>query len=336
MIAALALVTCVRQTGAGELNTDAIHRAATDAHNLFLDASGRMQAVDTFLKLVSVRGPSGKEQDVADEVARQLAGSGAVRMKPSAPDEAAPKNLVMEIPATGALTNQPAILLNAHLDTIDRSTPEGLEFDGSKGDFYHRDDAVAGKVSSFGGDDRSAVAAIVAAVSALHTNYWSRGVDHRRIVLLFTAEEERGLVGAKYLSRHEPGVFKDVEISLSMDGPLDLRSKYPEDSFVAVVSESDREIDPYRKVLRLLADFCGRTRTKFAMTEYGLGMGDFAAFPDSAHAGLHLRSPVRGWHNHEHVNLQDQLNHVDLFCYLLLGWDQKLPTSSSPKEQRTK
>jgi len=42
-------------------------------------------------------------------------------------------------------------------------------------------------------------------------------------------------------------------------------------------------------------------------------------------AGVHLRSPVRGYHTQERVNVRDQINHVDLYCYLILGWDQASP-----------
>lgn len=40
-------------------------------------------------------------------------------------------------------------------------------------------------------------------------------------------------------------------------------------------------------------------------------MGGFAHFPESARAGLHLRTPVRGWHIRERVKYQDLINHVD-------------------------
>jgi hypothetical protein len=47
---------------------------------------------------------------------------------------------------------------------------------------------------------------------------------------------------------------------------------------------------------------------RFGRTEIGLGMGDFAYFPASARAGLHLRSPVRGFHNRERVKVRDLIN----------------------------
>jgi hypothetical protein len=113
-----------------------IHNAATNAHSLFLDDARRMGAVDTFLKLVRIKGPSGQEQSVREEVKRilTLAGTGTVPAKGQDPE--APCNLVMEIPGSGGLADQPCILLNAHLDTIERSTPELLAFDAGTGDFF--------------------------------------------------------------------------------------------------------------------------------------------------------------------------------------------------------
>ncbi len=318
-----------RPAARAEVNLQEVRQAAVDANSLFLNETGRVSAIETFLKLVSIKGPSGQEQAVGEVVQRFLTEAGAVRIIPQTGVEKAPYNLVLEIPASSARSEEPGLLLNAHLDTIERCTPELLAFDARTRDFYHRNEADPNKVSSFGGDDRSAVAVIGEAVRVLKVRYWDHGITHRRIVLLFTAEEERGSVGAKYLSEHEPQLFKRLELSLTMDGPLDLKSRYPLDSFVAVARESDRTVQPYEHVLQLMRDFCRRTGTSFGQTEIGLGMGDFACFPPSARAGLHLRSPVRGWHNKERVNVQDLIGHVDLLCYILLGLDQKLPADIS-------
>ncbi len=311
------------------LDVAQIHKVATDVKSQFLDEAGRTQAVDTFLRLVRIKGPSGQEQQVQEELQRILTRIGAVVVPVKSNDRKAPCNLIMEIPGSGSLAGRPGILLNAHVDTIGRSTPEFLMFDDSSGDFYHLHENDSEKSSSFGGDDRSAVAVIVEAVRLLQANYWSRGDTHRRILLVFTAEEERGCAGAKYMSKHEPGLFADLEISLSIDGPLDFRSDYPRDSFVAVVSQRDSTITPYKHVLELMSEFCGRTGARFVRTKAGLGMGDFAHFPASARAGLHLRSPVRGFHSRERVNVQDLINHIDMLCYLLLNWDHSLPVNIS-------
>jgi cytohesin len=321
----ICLGTEAPDTRPAALDIGQINKAAIAAKSLFLDDDGRIHAVDTFQRLVRVKGPSGQEQQIREEVQRMLTQAGAAVVPAKSNDREAPLNLIMEIPGSGDLAGRPGILLNAHLDTIARSTQEFLAFDDSTGDFYHLHATESGKSSSFGGDDRSAVAVIVETIRLLQANYWSRGVAHRRILLVFTADEERGCVGAAYLSQHEPDLFADLAISLSIDGPLDLNSDYPRDSFVAVVSESDSTIVPYKHVLELMQEFCGRTGARFGRTEYGLGRGDFAHFPSSARAGLHLRAAVRGFHSRERVNVRDLINQIDLLCYLLLDWDPSRP-----------
>ena len=304
-----------------ELNLAAIDGAASNTHSLFLNATQRVQAIRTFRTVTQIKGSSGREESVREAVKGLLAQTGAVEIPLKNASSNTPLNLVMELPATGNLTNSPGILLNAHLDTLSQSTPENLMFEPESGDFYHRWQTERDQNSSFGGDDRSGVAAIVEAVRTLQVNYWSRGVPHRRIVLLLTAEEERGCVGARYLERNHPEVFKNLDVSLSMDGPLDFRPNPQTNRVIAVVAETDLTNAPYQGVVALLREFSGRTQIAFEHTEYGLGRGDFAYFPESAHAGLHLRSPVRGYHTKERVNVRDQINHIDLLCYLILGWD---------------
>jgi hypothetical protein len=306
-----------------------VHRAASNASSLFLDAPGRIHALDTFQKLIRIKGVTGEEQAIHTEVKRLLTTAGAVEIPAPKPDADAPFNLVLEIPATKEFAGQPGILLNAHLDTIPVSAPDRMAFDPATADFFHPDEQVPGKPSSIGGDDRSGVAVMVEAVRTLHTDYWSRGVSHRRLVLVFTAKEERGCIGAKYLAQHRPEVFTNLVVSLAMDGPLDLRSGYPEKALTTVVSNADATKAPYDRVLSLLQDFSTRTKLGLGQTEYGLGFGDFAFFPPAAKAGLHLRSPVRGWHAKERVKVQDQINHVDMVCFLVLAWDHALPAKLS-------
>jgi hypothetical protein len=322
------------RTGLAKLGRARIQQTAaavTNLSTLFLTSAERVRIAETFLDLVQIKGPSGHEQAIAAELHRRLTPLGAKEILPkrerslTSRSRPVPFNFVMEFPATGTLTNLPGILLNAHIDTIEQSNPERLSFDPATADFFHLDEGIRGKSSSFGGDDRSAVAVIVESLRLLHEKFWSKGVPHRRILILFTAEEETGLHGAKYLAREQPEVFAGLDISLTMDGPIDLRSNYPKDSFVFVVAKTNEVVEPYQRFLRLAADYSKQTKTTFGLTEFGLNAGDFAAFPPEAKAALHLRSPVRGWHSHEHVKLHDLLTHTDLLTYLLLAWDNQLP-----------
>ena len=239
-------------TAAPELDGVLIDRAASNAPSLFLNVTQRVQSIRTFLALAQIKGSSGQEQMVRDAVKRLLASSGATELPLKAAGSEVPLNLVLELPATGDLTNAPGLLLNAHLDTLAQSTPENIVFDPESGDFYHRFQTEPKQNSSFGGDDRSGVAAMVQAVRFLQENYWRRGVSHRRIVLLFTAEEERGCLGARYLGHNQPELFEHLDLSLSMDGPLDFHPNPPTNRVIAVVAEADSTNAPYRRVLELL------------------------------------------------------------------------------------
>src|SRR5712671_1556062 len=149
LLLSAAILHCLRHAASGaELDLDEIHRAATSAHSLFLDSTGRVQAIDTFVKLVRIKGPSGNEEAVAEAIKSLLSETGAVLVKRQTTNSKAPRNLLMEIPASSTLAGQQAVLLNAHIDTIKTSTPELLAFDPETRDFCHPDEASATKVSS--------------------------------------------------------------------------------------------------------------------------------------------------------------------------------------------
>jgi putative aminopeptidase FrvX len=303
--------------------SDQLKKATASGQSHFLEESEKLTAVQNFVRLVQIKGPSRQEKEIHAHLLKELSKFGAVELPPKG-GHGSPLNLVMEIPATGSFSNKAGILLNAHMDTIEQSNPEKMSFDAEKGDFFHLDEKTRGASSSYGADDRAGVAVIVEAMKVLNEKFWSKGIPHRRIVLVFTAEEEIGLKGAKYLAAHHPAIFENIDITLSIDGPLELSSKYPGDSFVLVVAKSGEKIEPYAKALKLARQFCDRTNKRVGTTEVGLGQGDFAAFPAEAKAGLHLRSPIRGWHRQERVKIQDLLNHIDLLCYLALGWDHRI------------
>jgi putative aminopeptidase FrvX len=304
---------------------EAAAQSAAEAQTLILSTADRQRTIETFLQLVQIKGASTKEHAIREELKRIMTSLGASELPLKETPEIGPLNLIMEIPATSALANKPGILLNAHIDTIDVTDPERISFEPATHDFFHLDEKAPGKPSSFGGDDRSGVAVIVEALRILHDQFWSKGVPHRRIVILFTAEEEIGLKGAKYLARTQPHIFEGLDISLTMDGPIELQSNYPKDSFVFVVSKQNESVQPYSRFISLAADYSKRSHKNFGLTEIGLNAGDFAAFPPAAKAGLHLRSPVRGWHSKERVKVSDLVGHVDLVSYILLAWDHNLP-----------
>jgi len=72
------------------LDIEQAHRAATKARSLFLDDARRIAAVDTFVRLVRIKGPSGQEQSVREEVQRALTLAGAAAVPARTNDPAAP------------------------------------------------------------------------------------------------------------------------------------------------------------------------------------------------------------------------------------------------------
>lgn len=316
----LCFCLCFHISSVAEIQQNEIRQASAKLKSIHLSASQRYQALNSFINLVRVRGASGNEAEIRKVIKEQLENFGAQEWKLST-EQSAPINLVMVVPASPEFKGKPGILLNAHMDTIAQSSPEFLRFDKDRSEFYHLHDDIDSKNSSFGGDDRTGVACLTESIRILHENHWSKGQPHRKIILVFTADEERGLKGAKYLTQHHPDVFDNLDWSITIDGPLDFHIKYPEYSIVAVVADSDRNRYPYNKIIQFAHNYCDKSDQRLALTRFGLGMGDFAAFPEKARAGLHFRSPVRGFHNKERVLMQDLINHIDLVCHLVLEWD---------------
>jgi putative aminopeptidase FrvX len=318
----MAGLACVLGTSlmAGALDTNAVRAAATAARSVHLDAAARIAAAESFIDLVRIPGGSGSEHAIRAACQQRLSELGARGVSLEGPWTNAPVNLAMRIDGVGDLARHPALLLNAHLDTLVISTPEHLSFDAATGDFFHAKESEAGFPSSFGGDDRSGVCVVLEALRQVHRSTWTQGRPHPPVLVLLTGSEEIGLRGAKHLARHHPGVFEGVGLSITVDGPLDYETAYPKERLVAVVSEADAGRQPYSGVLGILASHASKAGVGWSRSEVGLGKGDFAAFPSTAPAGLHFRSPVRGWHRRERVQVQDLVHHVDLLVDVIAQW----------------
>lgn len=302
------------------LDTNAVRNAALAARSVHLDAPARVAAIESFVSLVQIPGGSGGEHAIRDECQRRLAALGARIVPLTDTLSNAPINLAMRLDGVGPMAQQPALLLNAHLDTLVISTPEHLAFDPQTSDFFHARESDPAFPSTFGGDDRSGVCVVLEALRRVHRTAWAEGKPHPPVLVLLTGSEEVGLKGAKHLARHHPRLFDNIGLSITVDGPLDYETAYPKERLVAVVSEADATRPPYSRVLATLASHATKAGVGWNRSEVGLGKGDFAAFPAHAHAGLHFRSPVRGWHRRERVQVQDLIHHVDLLVDVITSW----------------
>ena len=300
----------------------AVRKSAAQAPSLFLSKRQRVEAAEQLVRLIGIKCSTLKEGKIREELKRQLLPLGAEEIASSVQDPNAPLNLVVELSATPGFKDQPGLILNAHIDTIPHwphqgayFTPEEMDFDATRGEFFHT------KEHSFGADDRAGVSVLLSAIKTAHSGYWEKGVGHRKIVLLFTAQEEIGGRGATYLAKEHPKIFKDVEISLTTDGPLNYGKEYPEHSYIVVVKEETSHILPFSRIVGFVREMSAFKGVSFAMTTAGLGTGDFANFPPEAKSDLHIRAPYQGQHTQERVKLDDLFNHIDLFTYILLRLD---------------
>lgn len=149
---------------------------------MFAPHINRSQLVETFTELVRINAPSFGEREIGAALARMLEGAGcSVRFQ----EYGQSFNLIAL--KKGERPNTPPLLLSAHMDTIEPTA--GISFTVDS-------DAVRTTGPTvLGADDKSALAQIVEAVTALD----ERAIPHGDIEIVFTSAEERGLVGAKRL-----------------------------------------------------------------------------------------------------------------------------------------
>lgn len=155
-------------------------------------------AVDRVMDLMAIPGPSGREAAVATHVADLLRKAGvpdsAIRH-----DSAARRagtggevgNLIVKLPGT---TRGPRRLMMAHLDTVPLC--EGAE-PVRNGDWVH----ARSSETALGGDNRAGVAVVLnSALTVLEQK-----LPHPPLTLLFTVQEEVGLLGARNVTRGQLG-----------------------------------------------------------------------------------------------------------------------------------
>lgn len=161
--------------------------------------------LDTFLDLVRISSPTGRESEVAAYVADALRESGCdVRFDDTrAITGADTGNLIGMLP--GALDGG-VLSLSGHMDCVQPC--EGVEPIVVDGVVRSAGDTV------LGGDDKVGLAAIIEAVRRLAET----GVEHRTLKLLLTVSEEEGLLGAKALSASD--AESALCLVLDADGPV--------------------------------------------------------------------------------------------------------------------
>jgi hypothetical protein len=293
---------------------------ARQTNSLRLDADDRARIVQTFVKLARIGSPLRNEGAIREALKQMLVAQlGASVLLACGTECGGPKNLLVEFPAAGDSVAQDAIMLNAHMDTIEESTAEGLLLSESDGRFF---DITEG---SFGADDKAGLTVILGALDCLQHHYWSRGTGHRRIVVALTAEEEcydnDCYRGAAHLVKSHPDVFRGIAVEITFDGPIDAGDVSPFDpdnDFVVVVPKAREQESPFRDILATAAGAATSKGRRLQTTEYGLRWGDFVKFSALAKSDLHIRAPYEGDHVIEKLKIATLIDEVDLLVAVLL------------------
>ncbi len=116
-------------------------------------------------------------------------------------------NVLIEVPASPGYENSPTIVLQGHMDMVCEKTPDSThDFTKDPIEFVYEGEWLHANKTTLGADNGIAIA--IAMVIAL-----DKEIAHPPLELLFTVDEEQGLVGANAL---EPGFIKG-RILLNLD-----------------------------------------------------------------------------------------------------------------------
>jgi len=166
------------------------------------------EALRLVMDMMAIPGRSGEEGGVAEFIRAQLA---AVGIEPGAlRDDAANRripqggqvgNLVLKLPGT---VRGPRRMLSAHMDTVPVCV-------GSRP--VRKGDRVisADKATGLGADDRAGAAVLLSTVLALA----SGRQPHPPLTILWTVQEEVGLVGARYVKK---SLLGNPKLAFNFDG----------------------------------------------------------------------------------------------------------------------
>lgn len=161
--------------------------------------------LETFLDLVRISSPTGRERGVAEYAARVLREAGcSVRFDDTQGVTGSDTGNV--VAALAGTAPGMVVAFSAHMDCVDPC--EGVEPVVVDGVVRSAGDTV------LGGDDKVGVAAALEAVRRLSES----GEPHAEVRVLLTVGEEQGLNGAKALSREDAAA--DVCLVLDADGPV--------------------------------------------------------------------------------------------------------------------
>lgn len=165
----------------------------------------RERMVEEFISLTSIDSVSRDERRMADALIRKLEAMGYKVIE----DGAAKKiggsagNLICTVKGAKSV---PAVLLSAHMDTVEPGIGKKPAVDGD----YIRSDGT----TVLGGDDVSGVICILEALRILK----EKNIEHGDIQIVFTADEESGLQGSKSMDFSR--IYAKYGVVLDSDGAI--------------------------------------------------------------------------------------------------------------------
>lgn len=154
----------------------------------------RDRSLQHLLDLLDIEGTSGRERGVAEAVKTKLHAAGC-KAAWIGHDQAHKKigegyeigNLIIRMPGTGKLRRQPRRLFMGHLDTVPLCRGAVPKRVGQR--------IVSAGDTALGGDNRTAIAALVTMIETLLEN----DLDRAPMTVLMTVGEEVGLKGARHV-----------------------------------------------------------------------------------------------------------------------------------------
>ncbi|MEW6278173.1 MAG: M20/M25/M40 family metallo-hydrolase [Candidatus Eremiobacterota bacterium] len=143
--------------------------------------------VDTFLRLVTVPGPSLRERPIADQLKAELASLNLTAREDEAGERLGGNagNLIVDLP--GNVPGAPSLLFACHMDTVPVAVGVKPVMENGK--------ISSDGTTALGGDNRAGCAEVLEAVREV----LEHNLPHGPIQLVFTVAEERGLLGASEL-----------------------------------------------------------------------------------------------------------------------------------------
>ena len=150
----------------------------------------RERSINKFMELVQIDSVSFNELGVAQYLTQHFEDLGYEVLHDTKSHKAVPQsntgNIIVKIPGVGALANNPTIILEAHMDTVEpgNGVKPSITEDGKY--------VVSDGTTILGADDKAGIAQILEVERVLAENK----LDHAPLELLFTIGEEIGLLGA--------------------------------------------------------------------------------------------------------------------------------------------